>query len=515
MVAMLITPTVWAGGFSITAQRIPSWDGTQLSAVVMAPQGQGAGPFPLVVMPTSWGAPNLEYVGRGAEMAGNGYIVVSFTSRGFWDSQGLIDIAGPDTVKDVSAVIDWALANTPVNPKAIGASGISYGAGISLLAAERDPRIKAVAAMSGWGDLVASLYANQTPSAQGLTLLTGLSTITGRPGPLLASASAAVLTGQYEKGVMIVVPAAPIRGAINDVVKLNANGTAVFLANSFNDSLFPPGQFVDLFKGISGPKHIMFSQGDHATAEVIGALGLPNEVYQAATHWLDHYLKGVPNGVDTESSVRLRSQDGVWHEYADWPAVQQGATTYSLTGIQGGLLPTGQLASSSGGPWSAGIATGIPTLASSGTAIVSGFLQGLDVPIQTSIPLILRGAAGVWMGPALPAARRLDGFSTLHVTVTPSQANTTLYAYLYSVDRNGVGQLLAHKPYSLRDVQSGVAQTIDVRLEANSWNIPAGNSIALAIGTVDTRYASATTIGGMVAFSSSAANPSTLTVPLH
>ncbi|CTP84908.1 secreted esterase/lipase/thioesterase family protein [Xanthomonas translucens pv. phlei] len=197
-----------AGGFSNQYRTIASWDGTKLGALVLVPQGQGPGPFPLVVMPASWSLPNLEYVGRASELASDGYVVVSFTSRGFWDSAGQIDIAGVATVEDVSTVIDWALANTPANAKAIGVSGISYGAGTSLLAAARDPRIKAVAALSGWADLQASLYANATVSQQGVGLLVASGAITGRPGPDLAQISARVAGGDYDGAVQGFLPKA-------------------------------------------------------------------------------------------------------------------------------------------------------------------------------------------------------------------------------------------------------------------------------------------------------------------
>uniref|UniRef100_UPI003F851196 CocE/NonD family hydrolase n=1 Tax=Pseudoxanthomonas winnipegensis TaxID=2480810 RepID=UPI003F851196 len=142
LVLCLCSVTAWAGGFNKTYERIPSFDGTELGAMVLVPTGQGSGPFPLVVMPASWSLPNLEYVGRATQMASQGYVVVSYTSRGFWDSTGQIDVAGPATVEDVSSVIDWALAHTAADPARIGVSGISYGAGTSLLAAARDPRIK-------------------------------------------------------------------------------------------------------------------------------------------------------------------------------------------------------------------------------------------------------------------------------------------------------------------------------------------------------------------------------------
>jgi len=98
-----------AGAFSKTYERIPGWDGAPMGALVLVPQGQGSGPFPLIVMPASWSLPNLEYLGRATQLASDGYVVVSYTSRGFWDSAGQIDIAGADTVEDVSAVIDTKL----------------------------------------------------------------------------------------------------------------------------------------------------------------------------------------------------------------------------------------------------------------------------------------------------------------------------------------------------------------------------------------------------------------------
>ncbi len=159
------------------------------------------------------------------------------TTRGFWNSAGQIDIAGADTVQDVSAGIDWALAHTPANPNAIGASCISYGVGISLLAVERDPRIKAVAALSGWADLEASLHSNRTVSQQGVWLWVGAGALNGRPGPNLAQIGARVAIGDYDGAVQAFLPWVALRSPATDVAALNARGTAVLLGNAFNDGL--------------------------------------------------------------------------------------------------------------------------------------------------------------------------------------------------------------------------------------------------------------------------------------
>jgi hypothetical protein len=64
-----------APGFSTAYDRIPGAGGTEIGAVVLTPTGQGAGPFPLVVMPSSWGVPNVEYVGQGSKLAKAGFQV--------------------------------------------------------------------------------------------------------------------------------------------------------------------------------------------------------------------------------------------------------------------------------------------------------------------------------------------------------------------------------------------------------------------------------------------------------
>ena len=141
-------------GFSTSYQRIQGAGGIQLGAVVLTPTGQGNGPFPLVVMPSSWGAPNLEYVGQGAKLAKSGFQVISYTSRGLWDSEGGLDIAGPPTVADVSKVIDWAALHTPADTSKVAAVGISYDDVVQLL---EDEGVEKFAA--AWNELLDSTKA--------------------------------------------------------------------------------------------------------------------------------------------------------------------------------------------------------------------------------------------------------------------------------------------------------------------------------------------------------------------
>src|SRR5699024_10677657 len=104
-------------GTHITNETSTSHDGTELKAKVITPTGVER-PHPLLVMPAAWGTPHLLYVGAGKKLAEeSGYQVISYTSRGFWDSGGGVEVAGPEDRADASAVIDWALDNTEADPE--------------------------------------------------------------------------------------------------------------------------------------------------------------------------------------------------------------------------------------------------------------------------------------------------------------------------------------------------------------------------------------------------------------
>src|SRR4051812_14723579 len=90
-------------------------EGAQLAAQVLTP-ARRQGRAPLVVMPASWGSSADEYHSIAAAFASSGYLVVAYAQRGFASSTGSVDLAGPATQRDVSTVIDWALAHEPADP---------------------------------------------------------------------------------------------------------------------------------------------------------------------------------------------------------------------------------------------------------------------------------------------------------------------------------------------------------------------------------------------------------------
>lgn len=507
LVGGIATPTATAAtGYSIAYRTIPGYGGDPLKAFVLTPTGRGDGPFPLLVMPSSWGTPDLEYVGAAGKLATDrGYEVISYSSRGFYDSGGQNDIAGPATVGDVSAVIDWAGAQTPADLDRVGVVGISYGAGVGLLAAAEDPRIKAVSAMSAWTDLMGSLDPNDTVAAQAAAALLLIGDLTSKPSAEMRKAQNDFLAGDIDA----IKPLGPVRSAATKVDRINANHAAIMIANQWDDSLFPPSQLTDFYQRLTGPKRLLLQPGDHGTAEIPGLTGITNESWDTTARWMDHYLLGAANGVDTEQPVRLQDKTTrAWRSYPDWSAVGHDTTLYltkpdPITGFGGlGGESTG---------WTRRELTGVPTIAESGPILLTGLFQGyFGIPPLVNTVLVDKNAAGVWSSAAYHQSTTLGGVARLHVTITPSTVDTSLFAYLYDVDPFGNGALITHKPITV--AHSG-SQPLDLRLEPTLWTVPAGHHLTLVVDTTDARYTSTSKLGGTVTFSSPAGDPSRLTVP--
>ncbi|MCP3798625.1 CocE/NonD family hydrolase [Allokutzneria sp. A3M-2-11 16] len=504
-----LAPQATAAGLTARYDRIPTGDGVALTARVYTPASTGK--HPLVVLPASWAAPTLEYEIPARKLAERGYVVVSYTARGFYTSGGEVEVGSANDVADARAVIDWALANTPASATRIGMAGISYGAGFSLLTAAADPRIKAVAALSTWSDLEKSLGANDTWSAQGIAMLGAAGKLTGRFGPELDAMLANVLANEREPVKTWAAPRSPGR----KLAQLNANKPAVLIANAWQDGLFPPDQVVELFNGLRGPKRLELAPGDHATPEAVGLAGLPNDTWETTYRWLDHYLRGTDNGVDAEPPVRLKPTiGGAARNFTSWSALTASTSRRYLGDVNPLIGRTGELATSAKTGWTHTANGGIDTVADSGPLLLAGGATQIGLPIAGWLPAVSRLNAGVWQTEQMSRRTTVSGTPKLHVTVTPSAPDTSLFAYLYDVDGAGIGRLLSHKPVTLVDRTAGAAQQLDFTLQPVLHDLDAGHRLVLVIDTKDPRYSSETALGERLTFTSPAASPSYLDIPL-
>ncbi|MCX4820305.1 CocE/NonD family hydrolase [Streptomyces sp. NBC_01142] len=472
--------------------------GTVLKANVVTPAGSdGTSTYPVIVLPTSWATPQIEYLAQAKKLADAGYVVVTYNSRGFWQSGGKIEVAGPPDVADASKVIDWALANTPADPDKVGMAGVSYGAGICLLAAAHDKRVKAVTALSGWGDLIQSIYSGRTQHVQAAGLLYGTGSLTGRPSDELKEVMGDFISSNLAKEQNMLEWGRK-RSPATYLDRLNANGPAVMLGNAWGDTIFPPNQYAAFYEKLTGPKRLEFRPGDHATAEATGLLGLPNDTWTSAHRWLDHYLKGVDNGVDREQPVQLKSRSTSGYEgYPDWKSVGANERKINLGGTKK-------------------IRANIDSGANGGIVMLSSILdQFVRLPPMASIPLLPRSFAAVWQSERYASPQRVRGTAKLHTTVTSTKESGTLVAYLYDVGPLGLGKLVSNAPYTFHGETPGKPFAVDLELFSTAYDVPAGHRLALVVDTVDPLYIEHNPTGAQLTFSSSAADPSYLTVPLR
>ncbi|MCF2532829.1 acyl esterase [Yinghuangia sp. KLBMP8922] len=502
-----------AAGPSFRFVDIPVAPGVALKANVYVPAGADAAhPAPVVVMPASWSMPTLEYVVPARQLAESGYIALSYTARGFWLSGGEIGVAGPDDVADISRVIDWALANTPADASRIGMAGVSYGAGLGLLGAAHDPRIKAVAALSGWADLVDSIYMGQTQHVQSAAGLAVAGYLTGRPSSEFSQFLVDFLT---TANVPELIAWANVRSPATYVDRLNANGAAVMLANAWGDSIFPPNQLAEFYGRLTVPKRLEFRPGDHATPEIPGLAGLPNDTWANTRAWLDRYLKGTDNGIDRQPPVQIKPRlEGGYEGYADWADLTGSRLDLRLG--DNGWSRTGPLAPDAGTGWSTRIGTNVDSGANGGIIFLTNLVEEyLRIPPTVSVPMLPRAVAAVWQSDRLAAESQVRGTANLHVTVTPTASQGTFIAYLYDVDALGVGRLVTHAPYTFFGKQAWRPFAADVELLATAYDVPAGHRLALVVDTVDLLYLEQNPALSSLAFGSPAADPSWISVPLR
>jgi len=482
-------PAVSAASAATTATTgpvfltIPGADGTPLSANVDQPTTPGL--HPVIVFISSWSLNDVEYIAQETQLAARGYVVVSYTPEGFLDSGGQIHVASPQDVADTSAVINWTLADTSADPNRIGVAGVSYGAGLSLLAAAHDPRIKAVAALSAWTDLTYSLYGNQTRHLLAADLLGFLGRLTGRPDAQLTEALADLGSNT---DIPWVEAWAAARSPETYLSALDANHPAVYIANAFGDSFFAPDQIVSFFNQYTGPKRLDLAPGDHATVELTGLAGLPNTVWSNVGDWFDTYLNGASTA---ETGVDLTAVgSSTQQHYPDWAATSTGADTVTLSGTS--------------------ISSGYYTVANAGIPfLTNGLTQLTGSPSSIWLPLVDRSDAAVWQGPTLPSGAAIRGIPQADFTLTPSAGSGTLVAYLYDVNWLGDADFVTHVPYTYLDATPGAPLNISLDLNAIDYNVPAGDHLALVVGTKDLLYADADQSGSTDTFGGG-----TLSVPV-
>jgi predicted acyl esterase len=360
------------GNVRLCAGETTTWDGvTKIDVNVVLPPQPGSGedgPYPLIGLFHGWGGHKIGLEDpRVQQWAEAGYAVFSMSDRGWGNSCGATD---PDRltaacaqgynhlmddryeVRDAQYLISVLADEGVAEPKKIGATGVSYGGGMSLaLAALRnrtmlpdgtlvpwkspggkEMELAAAVPQWPWSDLAYSLMPNGSfldtandspylgPSGNAKIGVEKLSFVSGLYGTGLATSNysatdtEANLTGWYA----LINAGEPYdsnplaAGIVKQITTYHSSyyidhseaPAPLLIQNGWNDDLFPVDEAVRFYNRTRAehpgdPISLFLMDDGHARSQnkpADEALFLQRE-----NAWLDHYLKGV--GPEPSSSA--------------------------------------------------------------------------------------------------------------------------------------------------------------------------------------------------------------------
>lgn len=137
-------------GVAYREVRIPTANGRSLHGWWMPATGDG--PRPLVVLLHGWGRNAERMLPYVEALAPRGLNLLAFDARhhGLSDADGYASM--PKFAEDARAALDFALASGRVDPTRLALLGLSVGGSAAILAAARDPRIRAVVTAGAFAD---------------------------------------------------------------------------------------------------------------------------------------------------------------------------------------------------------------------------------------------------------------------------------------------------------------------------------------------------------------------------
>jgi predicted acyl esterase len=494
-------------------QDITSFDGIVLKSIYFDPTpADSSAKNPVVIFISSWGLNKWEYVVPANDLYERGYTVVSYTARGFWGSGGLIDLAGPNDMGDLQTVIDWVIANTNGDPNRIGLSGISYGAGISLLGASMDSRVKSVAAMSGWVDLAESFLGNgETIKTEAVRLLQVAAEALGHPSETLETIFADYFSNT---NLDYLYEATAPSSAVNYIDGINKNGAAIFIAQGLGDSLFTPNQFPSYFDQLTIPKHIEFAPGDHAGPELPGLFGISNQIWSRATEWNDFYLLNNQKGVyEDMAQVIFNTMNGDEIEsYSSLSEVTTSTLNYELQSKE--VLKTMKSSShlDDVGTVISSFTTGTSANISGGIAYVTSTVEAyIDVQKPFKMDEISRIYGNVFISDLFLTSKKFRGIPKLNLNLVSSASNGTIVVYFVSIDKLNFGHLFTFSPWTFKEMTPNKEFSLSIDMTMTAYDMPKGNKLGIVIATHDRLYLDQSPLDSTI----SVASGSTLQMPIH
>ncbi|HEY3504315.1 MAG TPA: alpha/beta fold hydrolase [Actinocatenispora sp.] len=457
-------------------------------------------PAPAVLLAHGFGGTKASVAADAKELAGRGYVVLTWTAEGFGRSGGQIHLDSPDwEVNDASRLVDWlghrpeVRRDGPDDPR-VAAVGGSYGGALALLLAAADRRVDAIVPQITWHDLGGALFPESSGGAAtdgvlkrawlGALFADGLGGIAAADpgGPADPGGASGVRDvpgcGRFAAAVCAMYRQVVTTGrATPDALALLRRSSPApvldrihaptLLVQGLADTLFPLGEADANARGIThAPVRVAWFSGGHDGGT--GSAADHDRVRFLTVQWLDHYLRGGAAPDDSFTYSRIIGYDRydatvrtTAFSAPAYPGLAAGGTAVPLNG------PPQRVANPPDGTPAA-----VSTMPGAGFAGISP---------ATEIP----GQAAAFQSARLGGAVDLSGAPTVRLRVA-APAGAVLFAKLYDVGPDGRQTLVAGQAAPVRVRSAG---TVTVTLPGMVYRFPSGHRIRLVVDTADQAYA--------------------------
>jgi acetyl esterase/lipase len=291
--AVLLTPAV------ARAEEVPLTmdDGARIDATLLTPVGTPPpGGWPAVMMFHGLGGSHAQLLPLAGTFREQGYAVFVPDARGHGTSGGFVSLDGPREVADVRTEFNWLAARPEVSDTQIGAWGISLGGGAAWNSVVAGVPFKALETVETWSDLYTAFFPRNLAKS-GAIFTFAQSVPPERVDPALRPLIPQMIVGENLGTIREVF------GARSSLRFMKAVTTPSFLFQGRRDFVFDIDQATAAYRALSGPKRLYLGDFGHPPSTFpgpdVGAL------LGQGLRWYDRFLKGMPNGVDTEKPVEV------------------------------------------------------------------------------------------------------------------------------------------------------------------------------------------------------------------
>lgn len=493
LLALIPTPATAADVIEKSVETAP---GVLIETSLFLPE---ITPAPAVLLAHGFGS-SKDAVKQSAQYyRDNGYVVLTWTARGFGKSSGQISMnAATGEIADIQKLISYLATRKEVKKESsadpiVGIVGGSYGGAAALLTAATDKRVDAAIADITWNNLNQALFPQSSLdlSESGpfkkvwtgtfLSLATLQNPALGECGTLVEQWCAA-----YKNSVLNGSPSAAEIALLNSVSpseSLSKISAPVLISHGQSDSLFPLNESLKTFTALRKansdlPLGLIWHGGGHDG-------GTNEDEYLRAQYlnWFDKYLDNkdisIPAFQFTKTNGSISLQDS-----RVIPKNFFSATTPDLATMQRiNLQPTPAVMAHPIG----GIPSAISTLP--GIGAVGSLAATLASGIAGFSPAFLPTQSGFLESAKLQEPISIVGPSRIKVRITSSTGDATLFFSLVSKSASGAitqpNGIVA--PIKMTGIPEG-GREITVELPSVILDAAVGDTLGVGISTTDQGY---------------------------